>query len=266
MNVQGQWVWVTGASSGLGHEMAKQLAARGANLVLTARRIDRLEKLAAEMKGVEVKLLPGDMGKTEDVEKLLKAIEDVPLFAAVLNAGTTHFGHHYELEWEDFHAMLQLNVVGTSRMTSELVRRARGKKTPLRVMLVTSMAGLWPVPYQAAYSGTKAYLTAFGTALAHELKGTEVSVTVFAPGGIATEMTAGERFGPLQGWLAPVDAVAKEALDALAARPPLRVQGFVNRLGNLAFRLLPRSVVMSSVGRTYRKALDATAKETPHPP
>lgn len=263
MNLKGQWVWVTGASSGLGLELARQLAAQGANLALTARRAERLEALRTELlaRQVEVKVLPGDTGKHGDIDRLMGEVKQLPLSAVVLNAGTTHFGHHHELGWSDFEAMLQLNVVGTARITTELVEHFRQKKAEARIMLVTSMAGLYPVPYQSAYSGTKAFLTAFGTALAHELEGTGVSVTVFAPGGIATEMTAGERFGPLRGWLAPADAVAKEALDALRARPPLHVQGFLNRLGNIAFRLLPRRFVMGQVARQYRKALEATSKK-----
>lgn len=263
MNLKGQWVWVTGASSGLGLELARQLAAEGANLVLTARRAERLEAIRTELlaKQVEVKVLAGDTGKHADIDRLMAEVKQLPLAAVVLNAGTTHFGHHHELSWRDFEAMLQLNVVGTARITTELVQHFRAKQAQARIMLVTSMAGLHPVPYQSAYSGTKAFLTAFGTALAHELVGTGVSLTVFAPGGIATEMTAGERFGPLRGWLAPADEVAREAIGALRARPPLHVQGFLNQLGNLAFRFLPRSFVMGQVARQYRKALEATAKK-----
>ncbi len=260
MNLKGQWVWVTGASSGLGQELARQLAGAGANLVLTARRLERLEALRTELvtKGVEVRALAGDTGKHADIDRLLAEVKQLPLAAVVLNAGVTHFGHHHELAWAEFEAMLQLNVVGTARITTELVQHFRVSQASARIMLVTSMAGLYPVPYQSAYSGTKAFLTAFGMSLAHELEGTSVSVTVFAPGGIVTEMTAGEKFGPLRSWLAPVDDVAREAVQALAARPPLHVQGFMNRLGNLAFRFLPRRFVMGQVARQYKKALEAT--------
>ncbi len=263
MNVKGQWVWITGASSGLGLELAKQLAQQGANLVITARRADRLEALAKELSvgGVEVRALAADMSRHADVERLLVEVKKLPLVAVVLNAGVTHFGHHHEMEWASFEAMLHTNVIGTTRVTSELVRHYQATGASLRIMLVTSMAGLMPVPFQAAYSGTKAFLTAFGTALAHELKGTNISVTVFAPGGIATEMTSGDRFESLRGWLAPVGDVAQEARSALAARQPLHVQGFVNRLGLFAFRFLPRNLVMGQLGRQYRKALsDAASK------
>lgn len=263
MNLQGQRVWITGASSGLGLELAKQLARARAHLVLTARRADRLETLASELRketSVEVECLPADMSRASDVERVLQAVKAQRVDAAILNAGVTHMGPHHELEWAAFDAMLQTNVVSTTRVTSELVRHAQTTQHPLRIMLVTSMAGLMPVPFQAAYSGTKAFLTAFGTALAHELQGTNVSVTVFAPGGIATEMTAGERFETLRGWLAPVESVAEEAMVALRQRQPLHVQGFLNRLGLFAFRFLPRNVVMGQVGRQYRRALEVAAR------
>lgn len=263
MNLKGQWVWVTGASSGLGLELSKQLSKLGAHLLITARRADRLEALAVELRtaGVEVKVLAGDMSRPEDVERILGAAKSLPLAAVVLNAGVTHFGHHHELEWPAFEAMLRTNVIGTTRITSELVKHFQATGAGARIMMVTSMAGLMPVPFQAAYSGTKAFLTAFGTALAHELRGSAISVTVFAPGGIATEMTSGDRFESLRGWLAPVDAVAREALQALRAREPLYVQGFLNRLGLFAFRFLPRNLVMGQVGKQYRKALADEAKK-----
>jgi uncharacterized protein len=263
MNLKGQWVWVTGASSGLGLELCKQLAKLGAHLVITARRADRLEALALELRalGVEVKVLPADMSRGEDVERIIEVAKTIPLAAVVLNAGVTHFGHHHELEWATFEAMLRTNVISTTRVTSELVKHFQTTGANVRFVIVTSMAGLMPVPYQAAYSGTKAFLTAFGTALAHELRGSPISVTVFAPGGIATEMTSGDRFETLRGWLAPVDSVAREALAALKGRQALYVQGFLNRLGLFSFRFLPRNLVMWQLSIQYRKALAAEAKK-----
>lgn len=261
MNLKGQWVWVTGASSGLGLELSKQLAKLGANLLITARRVDRLEALATELRasGVEVQVLPADMSRSEDVERILGVAKTLPLTVVVLNAGVTHFGHYHELDWPAFEAMLRTNVVATTRLTTELVKHFQANGTNARLMLVTSLTGLMPVPFQAAYSGTKAFLTSFGTALAHELRGTNVSVTVFAPGGIATEQTAGARFDTLRAWLAPVDSVALEALAALRSRQVLYIQGFLNRLGFLVFRFLPRNFVIWAISREYRKSLAASA-------
>lgn len=267
MNLKGQWVWVTGASSGLGLELSKQLAQQGANLLITARRADRLEALAKELStasGIEARALPGDLSKMADVERLLGEVKKLPVVAVVLNAAVTHFGYHHELEWAAFENMLQTNVVATTRVTSELVKHYQQTGSELRILIVASMTGLIPVPFQSAYSGTKGFLTSFGTALAHELKGSKISVTVFAPGGIATEMTQGDRFNSLRGWLAPVDSVAAEALAALRSRQPLWVQGFTNRMGLFAARFVSRNFFMGQLARTYRKALaDDAAKKSP---
>jgi short-subunit dehydrogenase len=265
MDFRGKWVWVTGASSGLGREIARQLATEhGANLIVTARRKDRLDALKAELEAaarVEVRSLAGDMSVLADVDRLFREVREVtPLAAAVLNAGVTHFGKHVELEWAAFESMLQTNIVSTVRLTTELVKHLEGGRAPARIMLVTSMAGLMPVPYQSAYSGTKAFLNAWGVALAQELEGSNVSLSIFAPGGVATEMTSGEKFGPLSKWLAPVEDVAREAVYTLHDGPVLRVPGAVNRLGLFMSRLLPRNVILKQLAATYRNALAQTSK------
>jgi short-subunit dehydrogenase len=264
MDFRGRWVFVTGASAGLGQELARQLALEhGANLVVSARRRERLESLKAELepKGVQVVPIAGDLSKPEEVDRVLaEAMEGRQLYAAILNAGVTHFGHHHELEWQDFLSMLQLNVTANVRMATQLVAHMKQHRLGGGLMLVSSMAGVMPVPYQSAYSGTKAFLNAFGLALAHELEGEPLSLTVFAPGGIATEMTSGDRFSALRGWLAPVDVTARAGLLAMRNRRRLAVPGFLNQLGAFAFRFLPRSLVMGQLANTYRKALVSAGK------
>jgi uncharacterized protein len=265
MDLRGKWVLVTGASAGLGHSLAQKLATEhGANLVVTARRAERLDALKTQLEAaanVQVVPLVGDMARAEDVERLLsEATAGRQLSAAILNAGITHLGRHDELQWQAFLALLQINVTANVRLASELAKHMQAHQLGGAIMLVSSLAGVMPVPFQSAYSGTKAFLNAFGVGLAHELKGSKVSVTVFAPGGIATEMTATDRFAPLSKWLAPVETVADEALAALQRRDELAVPGFLNRLGVFAFRLVPRSFAVGQLARTYRKALAQAAK------
>ncbi|MBL9037810.1 MAG: SDR family NAD(P)-dependent oxidoreductase [Archangium sp.] len=265
MNFRGKWVLVTGASSGLGLAMAKQLALEhGANLLISARRGDRLEALRSELTEkakVEVVPLVGDMAKATDVERVLaQATEGRQIYAAILNAGVTHLGHHHELTWPAFLDLLQINVTANVRMASELVSHMKAHKLGGGLMIVSSMAGVMPVPYQSAYSGTKAFLNAFGTGLAHELRGEPLSVTVFAPGGIATEMTStNDGFSTLTKWLAPVDTVARAGIAAMRAREELAIPGFLNQLGNFAFRFTTRRFAVGQLASTYRKALAASA-------
>ncbi len=119
------------------------------------------------------------------------------------------------------------------------------------------MAGINPVPYQTAYSATKAFLIHYGLGLWHELQGTNVSITTYAPGGIATDMTAGESFDLLRSWLAPVDEVAGSGIEAFRTRRYLAIPGATNQVGDLLFRVLPRRFVASRLAAAYRKSLEA---------
>jgi short-subunit dehydrogenase len=133
-------------------------------------------------------------------------------------------------------------------------------------LIVSSMAGLTPIAFQTVYSATKAFLAHFGCALAHELEGENVSVTVFAPGGIITEMTSTERFKPLTGWLMPVERCARDGLNGFIGRKYLHVPGFLYRVGNAFLGFLPRRFVASRVAATYRTAVRNTVASLPTPP
>ena len=257
MELQDQWVWITGASSGLGRAMAERLARQNrAKLIITARRAAQLEELRDSLGSTtEVVALPGDLGNPEEVDRLASTVRTYPLRAAVLNAAVTYFGPHRELTRERLDSLLQVNLLGTMRLANHLVAQLSQGQEPTRLLIVSSMAGLTPVPYQAAYSGTKAFLIAFGTALSHELRDTNLSVGLFAPGGIATEMTSGDNFKPLSRWLAPVDEVAEEGVRALSSKATLVVPGFLNRLGLLLMRFLPRDLAVKQLASTYKNAL-----------
>jgi uncharacterized protein len=263
LEFRGRWVLVTGASSGLGQELARKLAKKyGANIVAVARRKDRLEALKQELEKeahVEVHVIAADLSKLEEVDRVLKeATAGRQLYGAVLNAAITHFGPYDTQSWADFQTMLQTNVVSIVRMTSEILPQLRKGEAGGGILIVSSMAGINPVPYQTAYSATKAFLVHYGLGLWHELRGTNVSVTTYAPGGIATEMTAGEKFGPLRGWLAPVEDVAQCGIEAFRTRQYLAIPGVTNRAGDFLFRVLPRRFMAGRVAAVYKKALGAS--------
>jgi uncharacterized protein len=260
MALKGRWVLVTGASAGLGKAFASQLGRRyGASLVLVARRGDLMEALAGELRreaGVEVVVIAADLSKPDEVDRVVAAAtEGRQLAAAVLNAGVTHFGPYSDLSWADFQTMLHTNVSAVVRMTTELVPHLEKEPQGGGILIVSSMSGITPVPFQTAYSATKAFLVTFGIGMWHELRGQNVSITTYTPAGIRTEMTAGERFGPLRGWLADVDGVAKEGLEALSTRRFLSIPGAENRLADALFRVLPRRFVTGRLAAVYRKAL-----------
>lgn len=264
MNLSGKWVLVTGASSGLGAEMARQLATvYQARLILVARRQDRLEALAQELRlghGTEVLTLAADLSELAEVDRVVAEVQQhCSLYAAILNAGATHFGHHDELGWEGFQRMLQLNVQSTARFLHLLLPQLEQSRQQGGVLVVASLAGLAPVAYQSAYSGTKAFLVNYACGLHHEMRTRGVSITTFAPGGIATEMTQGARFNDLRAWLVPVGPCARSAIEGLRRRKYLVVPGLTYRWGSRITRLLPQNFLVGQVAAQYRRSLSRNA-------
>ena len=260
LQLQNKWILVTGASSGLGQEMARQLAHNfKANLIITARRADNLNRLKNELEkeaGIQVKVIVADLAVTEDADRVIaESIADNNLYGAILNAGVTYFGRHAELPWDNFENIMKTNITGVVRMTNSLVKYFDKPGMDGSLMLVSSMAGYFPVPYQAAYSATKAFITAFGSALHYELKNPNFSITVFAPGGIATEMTDNTKFNDLKSWLMPVKEAAKEGVHAFVSRKYNYVPGFFNRLGSVFMNFLPKSFLTGRMSKIYLKSL-----------
>ncbi len=261
MNLQSRWVVLTGASSGLGREMARVLARDyRANLVLVARRQERLKELAQELAdayGTESQVLPADLGQVSEAERVFReATADHSIQGVILNAGVTHFGHYDELSFEDFQQMLAVNVTSTVRLATSFLPYLEKERTQGGLLIVASMAGLTPLAYQTAYSATKGFLINFGCALWHELRPRGVSVTTFAPGGIDTEMTATKRFDGLRSWLVPADRCAREGVEAFVNREYLRIPGLLYRVGSVVTRILPQRLVVGRVAAQYRRSLE----------
>jgi short-subunit dehydrogenase len=261
-----KWILVTGASSGLGQEMARQLAQiHKANLIIAARRADKLEELKAELEkiaGIKVKVIVADLSIPEEADRVItESIANGNLYGAILNAGVTYFGRHTELPWDNFESILKTNVIGVVRMTNSLVKHFDKPGSVGGVMLVSSMAGFFPVPYQAAYSATKAFITAFGNALHNELQNPDFSITVFSPGGIATEMTDNSKFNDLKGWLMPVSEAAKEGIHAFITRKYNYVPGLLNRIGNVFMNFLPKRFISGKMSKVYLKSLTKAQEE-----
>lgn len=266
MEFRGRRVLVTGASSGLGREMAKVLAVEhGAIVIAVARRMDRLQQLQSELQaeaGAKVEVIAADLSRLDDVDRVYReALAGGPIYGAVLNAGITHFGEHHELSWDDFQTMLATNVTGVVRLTTQLLPHLEQRAEGGGILVVSSMAGLTPLPYQTAYSATKAFLVNFGCGLYHETLGKNVSVTTFVPGGIQTEMTSNERFQALGGWLMPAERCAREAIDCFRKRRYLHAPGFFMRAGTSLMGLLPRQFLAGRIAATYRNALEQSRRK-----
>jgi short-subunit dehydrogenase len=250
---------VSGASSGIGEAMARELAARGSEvLVLVARRRERLEALAAELTarhGTRCEVLVADLadpGELRAVETRV-ADPDRPLDLLVNNAGTGTSGRFVDLPADGEEHVVRLNVVAPLRLTAAalpaMVARGRGA-----VVQVSSLAAYAPAPGNATYAGTKAFLTTWSEGLHEELRGTGVTVTTVCPGFTRTEFA--DRVGDSDFNAAPgfvwmsAATVAREGLEAAARGRALSVPGAGYKAAAAAISPLPRSARRWLTGRT----------------
>jgi uncharacterized protein len=264
LTLTGKYTLITGASSGIGREMARLIASehRG-NLVLVARRKDRLLALADELSaahGVEVVCIEADLARPEDrARALLQATDGRVLHAAILNAGVAFLGSALRQPFEDFEQMLATNVTGTVWLTQRVLRHMLAHDTRGGLMIVSSLAGVSPTTWLASYSGTKGFLHNFGMAVGEEVAGHGLSVTVFAPGGVLTEMGAksgtARKFKRGDAVMMEADACARDAVRALVQRRRFRVPGVLNQLSAFFLRFLPRTLATAMSSRVYRDAL-----------
>jgi hypothetical protein len=243
---------VTGASSGLGEEFARLFANDGCDLVLVARRKDRLQALATELraaKKVSVQVLAADLGVPEDVERVIREVQalDLKIEFLVNNAGLGNVGPFAESSLTAQLAMVDVNDRALVRLTHAflpaMLTRRRG-----RVLNIGSTAGLQPGPYSAVYYASKAFVNAFTEALAHELKGTGVTATVSLPGATATEFASVAGSGAtrlFQSGVMSSAEVARDAYRAMLAGKPWVIHGWKNKALAFSIRLGPRSVVRS---------------------
>lgn len=267
MKFNNKWVLVTGASSGLGYEMAVQFAKKHqANVMLVARREEKLKalktKLINEYK-VQCEVITADLTIEADVQKVFDvATKRADIYGVVLNAGVTYFGEHKDLEWDYFNTILDTNVKSVVKLTNLFTPYLIEKKQKGGIMYVASMAGLTPIPYQAAYSGTKAFIINFGLSYHREVEKQPISITVYAPGGIDTELTqkAGLDYFDNSGLLQSAEECALDGIAAFKSRKMLKIPGFLNQAQILLTRLTPRSLTTKITGRTYKLALDNQKK------
>ncbi|WP_447643031.1 MULTISPECIES: SDR family NAD(P)-dependent oxidoreductase [Chitinophagaceae] len=263
LQLKDKWILVTGASSGLGRELATQLARDyHANIIIVARRTPQLEILKQELEHqykITVKVLTADLSRTEDVLRVFDfSTKEVPLYGAILNAGVTYFGRDCDISDENRNSIIQTNIVSMAFLVQRFAQYFDRRGDAGGLLLVSSMAAISPAPYQALYSGSKAFIFAYAQALSVELTNKQFSISVFAPGGIQTEMTANEQFHDLQKWLMTAADVAKIALKGFVRRKLLIIPGLSNRFGAMFFKFLPKKFLLKQLGTVYRKALAST--------
>jgi short-subunit dehydrogenase len=256
---------VTGASAGIGSEIAKLLAARGHNLVLVARRKERLVALADELSeeyGVRAETIACDLGKASPRGRLPGEIEELGLDVEILvnNAGFATGGPFYEAdldrELEQVRVLVEAVVYLTRTFSPAMVQRGRGG-----ILNVASTAGMQPMPYSAGYSAAKAYVLTFSEALHQEMRGHGVTVTALAPGPVETdfwqiagwETSGGKSFERVvPGTLISAEQAARAGVDGLDHGERVVVPGLPIRVGMLASRYIPHAFKLPALERFMR--------------
>jgi short-subunit dehydrogenase len=249
---------ITGASVGIGRELAKLFAQDHYNLVLVARGNSRLSQLAADFEqqfGIAAKAFPLDLASTAAPQFLFDQLgrENIAIDVLVNNAGYGKLGAFAELAYEDSAGQIELNITALTHLTklflSPMLERKSGK-----ILNVASTAGFQPGPLMAVYYATKAYVISFSEALANELQGTGVTVTCLCPGATDTEFQtrAGTEKTTLFRKMRPMDAseVARDGYRALLKGKPLVISGLRNRLLMESLRISPRRVA-TAVSRKF---------------
>ncbi|MEW6367246.1 MAG: SDR family oxidoreductase [Acidobacteriota bacterium] len=240
---------VTGASSGIGLELSRLLAADGHNLVLVARNKARLDEIAQDLRGrhgVEVAVMAADLSDPVSARELAAALDarSIEVDVLVNNAGFGMHGVFAEADVDQLLGMLHVNMTSLTYLTRLILPQmiARGTGS---VLNVGSTGSFGPCPLMAVYCATKAYVLSFSEALAEELRGTGVSVTALCPGVTETGFQARAKVEKIRMTQTPMMSareVAEAGYRAMKQRRALTVPGIANRLLVFSWRLVPRSL------------------------
>jgi hypothetical protein len=256
---RGKWALVTGASSGIGRALAEELGARGANLVLTARRRQRLLELRKRLRashGIRVEAITADLAGRDGPEKIFAFTErrSITVDLLVNNAGLGSYGDFFTRDRERELRIVQVNCSAVVALThlylSGMVERRSGD-----ILIVASTAAYQAVPYMATYAASKAFDLLFAEALAEEVQRYGVRVCALCPGPTASEfVTVAGVPEQLPGNMESPEQVARVGLQALAAGEHSVISGFTNWLGVEVQRVAPRRFITSAAERLFRPA------------
>jgi short-subunit dehydrogenase len=255
---KGKWAIVTGASAGIGTALARELASHGANLILTARRKDRLESLAAELtaKGIEVRTVVADLNDPAAPQQIYDATEGAGLAVDILvnNAGLGQFGAFAQSEMEQELSQVRVNCEAVVRLTRLFVPRMVERKRGW-IMILASTASFQPVPYISTYAATKAFDRMFALGLAEEVARFGVKVTALCPGPTESEFFSVARAESLKSHGAQsAEDVAQRGIAALARGQRTIVPNFSGWFTSLLVRVLPNGLITHFVEKSARKA------------
>ena len=256
---KGKWALVTGASAGIGRALAQELAQDGMNLVLTARRQDRLEALASELTAkqrIQTETFVADLAQRSAAEAIFQFTQQKGIRISVLinNAGFGQYGELHTTRMDRLVDMVQVNCAAVLELTRlylpEMVARRSGD-----ILIVASTAAFQAVPYISTYAATKAFDLYLAEGLAEEMQPYGVRVCALCPGTTTSEFheLAGHP-AHSKGREQSAETVARNGLEALAAGKSYVISGLGNYLGAHGERLVPRRVVTRIAAKMFRPA------------
>jgi hypothetical protein len=251
----GKWALVTGASSGIGAALARELAERGAKLILTARRRDRLEALGQELaaQGTETRIILADLNDPVAPHQIFRVTERAGLEVEILinNAGLGQYGAFSASEIEQEISQVRVNCDAVVRLTRlfipRMVERRRGW-----ILVVASTASFQPVPYISTYAATKAFDRFFALGLAEEVARHGVKVSALCPGATETEFFDVARAGFFKRGVQSVEEVAREGIYGLELGRRTIYPNFRGWLGAQAVRFLPVNFITRQIEKRAR--------------
>ncbi|MGB2629193.1 MAG: SDR family oxidoreductase [Candidatus Acidiferrum sp.] len=253
---KGKWALITGASAGIGVAFANQLASEGTNLVLTARRQDRLEALGKKLEtanGIRAQAVAADLsqpGAPQQIYDFTKR-KGIEVDLLINNAGFGQYGELPAVETQRLVDMVQVNCVAVVHLTrlylAEMVRRKRGD-----VLILASTASFQAVPYISTYAATKAFDLLFAEGLAEEMKPHGIRVCALCPGSTESEFHAVAGQEEFSRKPESAELVARRGLQALVKGKSYVISGLGNYLGAQSQRLVPRRMVTRIAGNMFR--------------
>lgn len=259
IDLRGKTALITGASSGLGAEFARQFAALGCSLILVARRLDRLQELQVEISSrydSSIECAAMDLTEEDAPEQLYSHLKKSGRTVDVLvnNAGFGLFGDFVKTPWESIHSMLELDILALTKLTHiyalDMIERNFGY-----ILLIGSTGSFQPIPSYAAYSASKSYVLNLGEALHYELRQTGVKCSVLCPGVTRTEFldVAGQQPTNYQrATMMTSERVVHIGIDALLKGRASVVSGWSNAFLAWGTRLLPRQALAAVSDRLMR--------------
>lgn len=253
----GKWALVTGATAGIGKALAEEIASDGANLILTARRVDRLQQIATSLRSrhrINVEIFAADLSKPLAAEEIFRFTEEKGIVVDLLvnNAGFGQYGELSSIETHRLLDMIQVNCAAVLHLTRLFLPRMIARRSG-DILIVSSTAAFQAVPYISTYAATKVFDLFLAEGLAEEMKPHGIRVCALCPGTTESEFheIAGHP-SHSKGRQETAEKVAKTGLRALAAGKSYVISGFGNYLGAHGERLVPRRFVTRIAASMFR--------------